>query len=97
MLRGISGGQKKRLTTAEMLAGPSKVIFADEISTGLDSSTTYQIVQSFRNFTHTRQVGGSCLMYNSSRKQHYHVQSSRKFSHTCQLRMMPPAVPAYAM
>ncbi len=71
MLRGISGGQKKRLTTAEMLAGPSKVIFADEISTGLDSSTTYQIVQSFRNFTHTRQVGGLCLAYNSSRKQHY--------------------------
>eukprot|EP00208_Stichococcus_sp_RCC1054_P006723 CAMPEP_0206141786 /NCGR_PEP_ID=MMETSP1473-20131121/14100_1 /ASSEMBLY_ACC=CAM_ASM_001109 /TAXON_ID=1461547 /ORGANISM="Stichococcus sp, Strain RCC1054" /LENGTH=1124 /DNA_ID=CAMNT_0053536477 /DNA_START=231 /DNA_END=3601 /DNA_ORIENTATION=+ len=44
-IRGISGGQKKRVTTAEMIVGPKKVIFADEISTGLDSSTTYEIVK----------------------------------------------------
>jgi len=35
---------------------PSKVIFADEISTGLDSSTTFQIVQSFSNLAHMRKV-----------------------------------------
>ena len=35
MLRGISGGQKKRVTSAEMLVGPKKVLFLDEISTGL--------------------------------------------------------------
>ncbi|KAI7742385.1 hypothetical protein M8C21_015295, partial [Ambrosia artemisiifolia] len=45
MRRGISGGQKKRVTTGEMLVGPAKVFFMDEISTGLDSSTTYQIVK----------------------------------------------------
>ena len=28
----------------------------DEISTGLDSSTTFQIVQSLANFTHLREV-----------------------------------------
>jgi len=44
MLRGISGGQKKRVTTGEMLAGLTNVLFMDEISTGLDSSTTFQIV-----------------------------------------------------
>ncbi|KAF3961965.1 hypothetical protein CMV_013472 [Castanea mollissima] len=44
MLRGISGGQKKRLTTGEMLVGPARALFMDEISTGLDSSTTFQIV-----------------------------------------------------
>lgn len=27
-IRGISGGQKKRVTTAEMIVGPKKVIFA---------------------------------------------------------------------
>lgn len=37
-------------------AGPSKVIFADEISTGLDSSTTFQIVHSFSHFAHKRKV-----------------------------------------
>lgn len=31
MLRGISGGQKKRVTTGEMLVGPMKVLFADEV------------------------------------------------------------------
>ncbi|WVZ68984.1 hypothetical protein U9M48_017853 [Paspalum notatum var. saurae] len=45
LMRGISGGQKKRLTTGEMLVGPTKVLFMDEISTGLDSSTTFQIVK----------------------------------------------------
>ncbi|WMV56739.1 hypothetical protein MTR67_050124 [Solanum verrucosum] len=48
MVRGISGGQKKRVTTGEMLVGPSKALFMDEISTGLDSSTTYSIVNSLR-------------------------------------------------
>ncbi|XP_075104943.1 pleiotropic drug resistance protein 1-like [Nicotiana tabacum] len=48
MIRGISGGQKKRVTTGEMLVGPSKALFMDEISTGLDSSTTYSIVNSLR-------------------------------------------------
>ncbi|KAL5701728.1 transcription factor [Ranunculus cassubicifolius] len=52
MLRGISGGQRKRVTTAEMLVGPSKVLFMDEISTGLDSSTTFQIVNCLRQSIH---------------------------------------------
>lgn len=39
---------------------PKKTLFMDEISTGLDSSTTFQIVQSMRNFTHLRD--GTVLM-----------------------------------
>ncbi|KAB2073018.1 hypothetical protein ES319_A07G056600v1 [Gossypium barbadense] len=52
MLRGISGGQKKRVTTGEMLVGPAKALFMDEISTGLDSSTTFQIVNSLKQTVH---------------------------------------------
>ncbi|XP_024515265.1 pleiotropic drug resistance protein 1 [Selaginella moellendorffii] len=52
MRRGISGGQKKRLTTGEVLVGPAKALFMDEISTGLDSSTTYQIVKHLRQTVH---------------------------------------------
>ncbi|KAF8682044.1 hypothetical protein HU200_045504 [Digitaria exilis] len=48
MRRGISGGQKKRLTTAEMIVGPAKAFFMDEISNGLDSSTTFQIIKCFQ-------------------------------------------------
>ncbi|KAH7837516.1 hypothetical protein Vadar_014740 [Vaccinium darrowii] len=42
MRRGIFGGQKKRVTTGGMLAGLAKAFFMDEMSTGLDSSTTFQ-------------------------------------------------------
>lgn len=52
MIRGISGGQKKRVTTGEMLVGPAKALFMDEISTGLDSSTTYQIVKCLCQYVH---------------------------------------------
>ncbi|KAL1819090.1 hypothetical protein ACET3Z_013959 [Daucus carota] len=56
MRRGISGGQKKRVTTGEMLGGPAKVFFMDDISTGLDSSTTYQIVKYMRQMVHIMDV-----------------------------------------
>ncbi|CAN8312242.1 unnamed protein product [Cochlearia groenlandica] len=52
MLRGISGGQKKRVTTGEMIVGPTKTLFMDEISTGLDSSTTFQIVKCLQQIVH---------------------------------------------
>ncbi|KAL8129518.1 hypothetical protein V2J09_018673, partial [Rumex salicifolius] len=52
MLRGISGGQKKRLTTGELLVGTARVLLMDEISTGLDSSTTHQIINFLRHSTH---------------------------------------------
>ncbi|KAL2929376.1 ABC transporter G family member 38 [Bienertia sinuspersici] len=48
MTRGISGGQKKRVTIGEMLVGPATAYFMDSISVGLDSSTTYQIINSIR-------------------------------------------------
>ncbi|TXG71480.1 hypothetical protein EZV62_000059 [Acer yangbiense] len=50
--RGISGGQKKRLTTGEMIVGPTKALFMDEISTGLDSSTTFQIITYLQQMVH---------------------------------------------
>lgn len=43
-----------------MLVGPSKALFMDEISTGLDSSTTYQIVNSLRQSVHI--LGGTALI-----------------------------------
>ncbi|CAK0753548.1 hypothetical protein CVIRNUC_002229 [Coccomyxa viridis] len=52
MIRGISGGQRKRVTTGEMTVGPMKTLFMDEISTGLDSSTTFLITKCIRNFVH---------------------------------------------
>ncbi|KAJ4721730.1 Pleiotropic drug resistance transporter [Melia azedarach] len=52
MRRGISGGQKKRVTTGEMIVGPIKTLFMDEITNGLDISTTFQIVSSLQQLAH---------------------------------------------
>ncbi|KAH9714793.1 ABC transporter G family member 40 [Citrus sinensis] len=60
MLRGISGGQRKRVTTGEMLVGPAHALFMDEISTGLDSSTTFHIVNSLGQFNHI--LNGTALI-----------------------------------
>lgn len=38
-----------------MLVGPARALFMDEISTGLDSSTTFQIVNSIRQSIHILQ------------------------------------------
>ncbi|CAK8544872.1 unnamed protein product [Lathyrus sativus] len=60
MIRDISGGQKKRVTTGEMLVGPARALFMDEISTGLDSSTTFQMINSLRQSIHI--LNGTALI-----------------------------------
>lgn len=52
MIRGVSGGQKKRVTSGELLVGPARVLLMDSISTGLDSSTTHLIISCLRNVCH---------------------------------------------
>ncbi|KAI3982514.1 hypothetical protein MKX01_031253 [Papaver californicum] len=52
MRRGLSGGQKKILTTGEMLIGPTKALFMDEISNALESSTTFQVVAYLQQLVH---------------------------------------------
>ncbi|KAG0495112.1 hypothetical protein HPP92_006106 [Vanilla planifolia] len=52
MRRGISGGQKKRVTTGELIVGPTRTLFMDDISTGLDSSTTNQVVKCLQQVVH---------------------------------------------
>ncbi|KAL8154454.1 hypothetical protein V2J09_012214 [Rumex salicifolius] len=56
MRRGISGGQKKRVTCGEMLVGPYEVLLMDEISNGLDSSTTFQICKYMRQMVHIMDI-----------------------------------------
>mmetsp|Transcript_17034 Transcript_17034/g.39117 ORF Transcript_17034/g.39117 Transcript_17034/m.39117 type:complete len:1432 (-) Transcript_17034:3850-8145(-) len=42
-VRGVSGGEKKRVTVSEMCVGRFPILCMDEISTGLDAATTYGI------------------------------------------------------
>lgn len=43
-VRGVSGGEKKRVTLAEMLTTQVPVLCCDEISTGLDGKLSYEDV-----------------------------------------------------
>ncbi|POM77601.1 ABC Superfamily, partial [Phytophthora palmivora] len=49
MLRGVSGGERKRVTTGEMEFGSTYVKMMDEISTGLDSAATFDIIKMQRS------------------------------------------------
>lgn len=50
-LRGISGGEKKRLSIAlEILVRP-RILFLDEPTTGLDSASAFFVVQALKNIS----------------------------------------------
>ncbi|EGZ21143.1 pleiotropic drug resistance protein ABC superfamily [Phytophthora sojae] len=49
MLRGVSGGERKRVTTGEMAFGNKFVLLMNEISTGLDSAATFDIISTQRS------------------------------------------------
>ncbi|OQR96986.1 ATP-binding Cassette (ABC) Superfamily [Achlya hypogyna] len=60
LLRGVSGGERKRVTVGEMLVGGQSIFLCDEISTGLDSAATFDIVNALH--TWTKALGGSCIV-----------------------------------
>lgn len=43
-IRGVSGGQRRRVTIGEMLMNPAPILCGDEISNGLDAASTYDIM-----------------------------------------------------
>ncbi|RAW37521.1 ABC transporter G family member 29 [Phytophthora cactorum] len=53
MLRGVSGGERKRVTTGEMEFGMKYMSLMDEISTGLDSATAFDIITTQRSIAKT--------------------------------------------
>jgi ABC-type multidrug transport system ATPase subunit len=52
-IRGVSGGQKRRVTLGEMLIPPRRIKYMDAISNGLDAATTFDIMQALRFVTHS--------------------------------------------
>lgn len=48
MHRGISGGQKRRVTLGEMMLPPRAVKYMDAITNGLDASTALDIIRALR-------------------------------------------------
>jgi ABC-type multidrug transport system ATPase subunit len=48
LARGVSGGEKKRVTVGEGLITAARMLALDEVSTGLDSSVTFDVMKSLR-------------------------------------------------
>ncbi|ETL41734.1 hypothetical protein L916_07344 [Phytophthora nicotianae] len=60
LLRGVSGGERKRVTIGEVLVGGQSLFLCDEISTGLDSAATFDIIKALRTWCKT--LGGSVVI-----------------------------------
>ncbi|POM75483.1 ATP-binding cassette (ABC) Superfamily, partial [Phytophthora palmivora] len=60
LLRGVSGGERKRVTVGEVLVGGQSLFLCDEISTGLDSAATFDIMKALRTWCKT--LGGSVIV-----------------------------------
>ena len=58
MMRGISGGERKRLALASAMVGEPSLIFADEPTTGLDSTLATSVV---RTMSQVARGGGDHL------------------------------------
>lgn len=52
-IRGVSGGQKRRVTVGEMVLPPRVIKFMDAVSNGLDASTTFDIFRSLKYVSRT--------------------------------------------
>lgn len=60
LLRGLSGGQKRRLSVGVELVAKPRVLFLDEPTSGLDSTSAFSVVSSLRNIAH--QSGTTMLL-----------------------------------
>jgi ATP-binding cassette subfamily G (WHITE) protein 2 (SNQ2) len=72
LIRGVSGGEKKRVSIAEAMVTKASVQAWDNSTRGLDASTALEYVQSLRSLTNMAQISthprGSLLLLWSNRE-----------------------------
>ncbi|KAJ5899540.1 CDR ABC transporter [Penicillium taxi] len=66
LIRGISGGEKKRVSIAEAMVTKASTQCWDNSTKGLDASTALEYVQSLRSLTNTAQVSTLVALYQAS-------------------------------
>jgi ATP-binding cassette, subfamily G (WHITE), member 2, PDR len=76
LLRGISGGEKRRTSIAEAFIGGGQFQCWDNSTRGLDSLTAYRLVQFLKRLTQTRHSTVCMSLYQASEsmyqvRQHY--------------------------
>lgn len=63
LIRGVSGGEKKRVSIAEAMITKASVQAWDNSTKGLDSSTALEYVQSLRSLTNMAQISTLVALY----------------------------------
>jgi len=63
LIRGVSGGEKKRVSIAEAMVTKASVQAWDNSTRGLDSSTALEYVQSLRSLTNMARISTSVALY----------------------------------
>jgi ABC-type multidrug transport system ATPase subunit len=53
-VRGVSGGQRRRVTVGEMIVSRTPILCGDELSTGLDAASTYDMIETLLHFGRIR-------------------------------------------
>ena len=53
-VRGVSGGQRRRVTVGEMIVSRTPILCGDELSTGLDAASTYDMIETQLHFGRIR-------------------------------------------
>lgn len=66
IIRGVSGGEKKRVSIAEALVTKASTQCWDNSTKGLDASTALEYVQSLRTLTDMTQVSSLVAIYQAS-------------------------------
>lgn len=54
--KGISGGQKRRVSVASQLITSPKILFLDEPTSGLDSAASYEVISFVRDIARENNV-----------------------------------------
>jgi ABC-type multidrug transport system ATPase subunit len=65
-IRGISGGEKKRVSIAEAFMSFAPVQFWDNSTRGMDSATALHCIRNFRTFTQTSGAATTISLYQAS-------------------------------